>query len=178
MQKASENKSVSPIAAELMKRGGPYTPSEYRQLADAVTAGVLDPADFLRARFRLISPSVDPVEAEIRRRIEERYGAQRAAAERELAEAVAAREEAVAAFFAAHDELRRLETTTWVVSSRGSVEVGAGSPEQIAAARAQLAAAERRWRQASQREQDARAALTELGQQINAYWRQLAAMAP
>lgn len=157
MKTISENK-----AHELLRRGGPYTPAEYAELAN------VDPVEAWRARFRVIPPSEDPRAADLRRQIEARYADRLAEAQRALDEAVQARERAVAEYFQARDVAMLAEGSAFF-GGAGGVRVlePAGTPEQAAAARKRLKAAEIEWHEAEERERRARAKLTEIGLELN-----------
>lgn len=145
-------------ARELLRRGGPFDPTEYSAV------GTCDPAELLAARFRQIAPTRSPEELEDYRRVEEKFGAKLAAAEKDLADAIATNEGATEKFFQARDALQAVQSTTWIVGGwgRGTYEQG-GTPAQVEAATAQLEEAQHEWKSAGQREADARVKVTTIG---------------
>lgn len=170
MATTTEGPSKADFAAAraVAKRGGPFTPAEY------ATLELLDPVERLALRHRVVGPQRSPEDLEDTRRIEEKFGAKRGAAESELAAAIAATAEKTAAFFTARDVLRAVERATWIAGGwgGGTYERG-GTAEQIEAATAALEDARRGLDEAREREGHARVRLTAVGVAWDAFARAL-----
>lgn len=156
-------------ARALARRGGPFNPLEYAQLEQ------LDPAERSAMRYRTVGPQRSAEDLEDTRRIEEKFGAKRGAAESELAAALAAREGATEAMFVARDALRAVESATFITGGwgGGTYNERGGTPEQIEAAKGRLEEAEQAWREAREREGHARVRLTAVGVARDAFARAL-----
>lgn len=169
-------------ARTLLRRGGPYSPDEIRAL-DAGAPGADEPVTDLLdrqlqetayRRSAFLAPSRSPEEIEDRARLDAAFGARTAAAERELAAAIATTETAKEKWFAARDALRAVSEVTWISGKFGH-EPATGTPAQREAAEAAVADAKRAFDRAERAEQDARVAVTGIGLARAAYARALAA---